>query len=159
MELEMPECALECYNQGICRKGAKDLTILKTFGIENRHLLEHHRHLLDAPAYDDNFEHCVCPNGFGGLQCEHLVDICPGGKRVCLNGGECKAFVEGDDLKFKCDCTMANSPTARYAGDYCEMESTEFCTVDRKRTARGQGQDAFCTNGGSCLGLVEHGQL
>ena len=150
MELEPQECTLECFNHGICRKGAKDLTALKRFGIHNRHLI--------YQAHSENFEHCVCPAGFAGLQCEYEVDICPGSDHVCMNGGECEPTVDGDVLRFTCDCSMARTKTSRFAGSFCEMESTQFCTIDLEKTSRGKGQDAFCTNGGKCRSFVQHGQ-
>lgn len=151
MDMTPEECTLECFNHGICRKGAKDLSILKNFGVHGRHLLDQ--------AYDDNFEHCVCPGGYGGLQCEYKVDICPGQDHLCMHGGDCDPDVDSfGRLQFTCDCSMAKTKTSRFTGAFCEMESTEFCTVDQQKTARGKGQDSFCTNNGKCRDYVEHGQ-
>ena len=151
MGMDPPDCNLECYNHGICRKGAKDLSVLKKFGI-------HHRHLQLDKSYNEDFEHCVCPAGYAGLQCEFEVDVCPGSEHVCLNGGGCEPHMEGNDLTFMCDCKSAKTKWDRFTGDYCEMQSTTFCTIDRQRTSGGKGYDAFCTNGGTCKGLVQHGQ-
>lgn len=125
----------------------------------HRHVLESNRHLLEGEAYSEDFEHCVCPAGFAGLQCEFKVDVCPGGEHVCLNGGGCNLNSLSDNgVAFQCDCSSAKSHGSRFAGDFCEMESTEYCTVDRMRPQSGLGQDAFCTNGGACVELVQHGQ-
>jgi len=64
---------------GVCRNGAKDVGFLKKFklGMTNVDL-----------SYTDDFEHCVCPKGYVGLQCEHMVDVCPGGEHICMNGAE-----------------------------------------------------------------------
>ena len=155
--LEAPACTLQCKNHGICRKGAKDVSVLNKFNLSNRRALEGHRHL--GEAYSEDFEHCVCPDGYAGLQCEYKVDVCLDGEHVCLNGGRCSlSFVEGSDSAFTCDCSSARARGSLYAGDFCEMESTEYCTVDRTRPEKGLGQDAFCANKGSCLQLVEQGQ-
>lgn len=157
--LEAPSCNLQCKNHGICRKGAKDLSVLDRFGVGHRRALESNRHLLQGEAFNDEFEHCVCPAGFAGLQCEFKVDVCPGEEHVCLNGGECNLIsAGGNEVDFQCDCSSAKAHGSRFAGDFCEMESTEYCTVDRIRPQSGLGQQTFCTNRGSCLELVQHGQ-
>lgn len=154
MGLNPPPCNLECFNMGVCRKGAKDLSVLKKFGI-----MPNNRALLDQ--YNDDFEHCVCPSGYAGLQCEFKVDVCPGGNHVCLNGGSCTAQMgteNTDTMGFGCDCREAQTTETRFAGTFCEMESTSFCTVTGEKTIQGKGLDAFCTNGGGCKALVTDGQ-
>ena len=73
------ECNLKCENMGVCRNGAKEIGFLKKFN-------------MDLPnvdlAYSDDFEHCTCPKGYVGLQCEHVVEVCPGGEHICMNGAE-----------------------------------------------------------------------
>ena len=32
-------------------------------------------------------------NASSGTQCEHMVDVCPGGEHVCMNGAEVSLFV------------------------------------------------------------------
>lgn len=134
--------------------------MLNKFNMGHRHALDSHRYLLELDNYSEDFEHCVCPSGFAGLQCEYKVDVCPGGEHICLNGGECDLFSNGagSTTAFRCDCSSAKAHGSRFAGEFCEMESTEYCTVDRKRPQSGLGQDAFCTNQGACLKLVQHGQ-
>lgn len=149
LDREPPKCNLQCFNHGICRKGAKNLAVLRKFGISNR------RHLQ---AFNEDFEHCVCPAGYAGLQCEYQIDVCPGADHICLNGGRCGPFMDGDRLQFICDCARARTARDRFAGLYCEMISTQFCTTDHQRTNQGRGQDAFCTNDGKCKALVEQGQ-
>ncbi|GAX19995.1 hypothetical protein FisN_1Lh531 [Fistulifera solaris] len=151
--LQVPTCSLQCKNHGVCRKGAKDVSMLDRFGLNK----DGHRHL--AEKYNEDFEHCVCPAGYAGLVCEYKVDVCPGGEHACLNGGECNlSTLDGGDITFKCDCSSAKASGSLFAGGFCEMESTEYCTVDRMRPDLGLGQDAFCTNKGKCLQYVEHGE-
>ena len=152
------ECNLDCMNQGICRKGAKDVSNLEKYGILNRN---RQRSLQDdlGQQYNEDFEHCVCPIGYVGLQCEHQLDICPGGEYACLNGGDCLTSIVDGHVHNACDCNDAKSldevnPPHRYAGEFCEMESTQFCTVDGHIPLGGPASQAFCTNGGTCKGLV-----
>jgi hypothetical protein len=159
MEMKPIECNLVCSNNGICRKGAKDLSALQNFTLHGR------RHLVTAvvnpssAAYNEDFEHCVCPAGYAGLRCEFQVDLCPGTPtHICMNGGSCEPDATGDSLEFTCDCDAAKNTTSRFTGNYCEMASTQFCTTDKRKTEHGKGQYAFCTNGGQCRDFVVHGQ-
>jgi hypothetical protein len=141
-------CNLTCQNHGICRKGAKDVSLLTNVAI-NETL---------KTSYNEDFEHCVCPSGYVGLQCEYQLDQCPGGAHVCLNGGDCITSPNGTSVTYGCDCTNAETDTSRFAGAFCEMESTQFCTVDKSKTNADSGINAFCTNNGKCRDFVPHGQ-
>jgi len=149
--MEYSKCNLECQNGGICRKGAKDVSFLEKFGL--------HRDLL-ASRYDANFEHCVCPRGFVGITCEYEMEVCPGQNYVCMHGGDCEITVNKDTGKagVECDCTNAQTSRSRFAGQYCEVRSTEFCTEDGEKTPNGPGFNAFCTNGAECLDTVDKGE-
>jgi hypothetical protein len=151
-EAHQTECTLECHNHGVCRKGAKDLTLLKTLGVNRLNGL--------GETYSENFEHCVCPPGYVGLTCEHKMDVCPSGNQVCMNGAQCipETSIMGYTLTFGCDCSKARHPDHKFAGASCEYVSNEFCTVDETKPLKGVGEDAFCTNGGKCLDKVEHGE-
>jgi len=148
---ETPACLLQCENHGICRKGAKDISGLEEYGIDNSDLQQ---------AYTEDFEHCVCPRGYVGLQCEYQLDICPGGAHACLNGGQCVALHPGsvlvDNRTYGCDCTKAETGDSRFAGLRCEMESTEFCTEDGSKSSTGVGLNNFCTNNGRCRDHVPY---
>ena len=149
-EKDHATCNLECQNGGICRKGAKDLSILDKFDFSR----------LDGSfdnTHTDDFEHCVCPIGYVGLTCEFKLDICPGGTHACMHGAECipRMNTETNKLEFQCDCTKADEHGLRYAGEYCQFESTEFCTDNAARPPA--GNDAFCVNGGECLDFVSPG--
>lgn len=137
---EDTECKLKCQNNGVCRNGAKDVGFLKKFN-------------MDMPTSTESFEHCVCPKGYVGVQCEHMVDVCPGGEHVCMNGAECVPDDSDGRLQYKCDCDTIHEPFHKYAGDFCELKSTELCTFNG-RPGTGKNKDAYCVNGGRCQGHV-----
>lgn len=151
---ETPEpCNLSCFNHGICRKGSKDISVLKRYGLMDSFGGD------DAnmqQAYTANFEHCVCPSGFVGLQCEYQLDMCPGGVHACLNGGDCTSSADNKGkITYGCSCDKAQTKLSRFAGDFCEMQSTQFCTADGDKPQSGPSINAFCTNGGTCKEFVE----
>lgn len=146
------ECNLECRNHGICRKGAKDVSVLEKFAVGDGH--NRRRHLMQA--FNEDFEHCVCPRGYVGLQCEYQLDMCPGGAHACLNGGECVTIADGSDVTYACNCATAQTDLTRFAGESCEMEATQFCTIDGGKSKSGRGVSNFCTNGGQCLEFVPY---
>jgi hypothetical protein len=48
---------------------------------------------------------------------------------------------------YSCDCrTASNAENSLFAGDYCQSESTSFCS-EKANDANGR---LFCTNGGTC---------
>lgn len=149
-EKEHADCDLPCNNNGICRKGSKDLSLLDKFNVNRLDGTIDHSHNHD-------FEHCACPIGYVGLACEFKLDVCPGATHACMHGAECKPRVnrETHTLEFQCDCSKADEYGLRFAGKYCQFESTEYCTSDRTRPPR--GSDAFCVNGGECKGFVSNG--
>jgi len=117
-------------------------------------------HIVWQNTYSEDFEHCVCPAGYAGLQCEYEINVCAGGQKVCLNGGSCFPRLIKDDTEivFDCDCRQARKGDSRFAGDFCEMQSTEFCANDGLPPSRGASQDAFCTNEGTCRETISYGQ-
>ena len=68
-------CSLSCENNGVCRNGAKDVSFFEKFNLDMPDIHELH---------SNEFEHCVCPKGFVGLQCEAMVEVCPGGEHICM---------------------------------------------------------------------------
>jgi hypothetical protein len=101
-----------------------------------------------------NYEHCVCPEGFTGVQCEYEVETCENGEHNCLNGGACvKVAGEGDEYKHACDCAGDADNTRHFSGFFCEHAATSICTVDDPSSSRLDrifNVHAFCTNGGTC---------
>jgi hypothetical protein len=110
--------------------------------------------------HSELFEHCVCPHNFFGIQCEHKLEICPGGDHVCLHGSQCVAKNEGGstaDKHYVCDCDSAFDSLDKYAGKYCQYSSTDICTKNGQ-PGMGKANFAFCVNNGMCKGKVEDGE-
>jgi hypothetical protein len=145
---------LECQNDGICRKGAEDVSFLTKFGLDRS--LDQSTTL--SLGYNQDFEHCVCPRGYAGLQCEYKMEICPGREYVCMHGGECKILMNNGNVDIRCDCEDAETGKSRFTGNFCEVPSTAFCTESGHKTSDGPGYDAFCTQGGTCKSLVADGK-
>lgn len=139
---EYTSCNLVCENEGFCRKGVKDVGFLEPYTENVSHLNETH---------NEDFEHCVCPEGYTGLTCDHKVEICGENEHVCFHGSKCVS----NDGVHACDCRTTDSTIAdRFAGDSCEHLSTDIC-VDGDLLP---GQTAgFCTNGGICIDYVKPG--
>lgn len=132
-------CSLQCLNEGVCSKGAKDLGIIN--------------HLSNveeiSQSYNEDFEHCVCKDGYVGLQCEHEVEICPSGTHVCLYGSKCVKFGNVDG----CDCSESND--FNLAGESCEHKSSRPGeTICTKGDVGVVTPRSFCLNGGSCNAYV-----
>jgi hypothetical protein len=148
-----PPCNMTCSNNGVCRKGAKDTSVLTRFGISTPQMEE-----LRNATHNNDFEHCVCPRGYAGLACEFEMELCPGNDHICMNGATCIPVRDSNGLHFECDCASATTPFHKYAGLYCEFESTVFCTVDGSAPSKEASSNAFCTNNGQCQALVEGGE-
>ena len=128
-EGEAHKCELDCYNNGICKIGIKNYDSI-------RPVLRDYFQLQKVGS--DN--HCICPTGFTGQQCETRITNC--GSVDCLNGSKCKYSFEPNGKKhYYCDCLEAPGPQL-YAGLSCESASTSFCDFD----VGGE----FCTNQGTC---------
>lgn len=139
------ECNLVCENDGVCAEGAKDLGSLHDTISDVSH--------LNQTFHSEHFTHCICPDGFIGLTCQHKLEICGKGDHVCLHGSTC---VEGDNEKYTCDCSKADEivgPNTKpvFAGDSCQYTGTDICTI-------GDGSPGkplyFCVNGGTCKAQV-----
>lgn len=120
------QCNLQCKNNGKCRQGIKDLGLLSNFNDLT--------HLINQTVDRHAFEHCVCPDGFTGLFCEHKINVCGAGKHVCFHGSHC--VQNGED--WRCNCLNTEDPTA---GNFCQHKATSVCN---------QAQRTFCVNGGIC---------
>lgn len=147
------ECNLQCKNGGECRLGAKDHSFFDKFagqGLEEKTDVTH-----------INLQHCVCPTGFFGMQCEHEIDICGKGKHVCLHGSKCKPVNESDpeNMSYVCDCEASHNSLEHYAGKFCQYESTDICTItDSGKLGLSKDGDAFCVNNGRCKKTVASGE-
>jgi hypothetical protein len=142
-------CNLECSNNGRCRTGIKDFGTAKgsNWGLE----------FLNKTHI--NYEHCVCPDGYTGLQCEYEVETCANGEHNCLKGGTCvKVTDEGGKVKHACDCKSASNSTHKFAGLFCEHSSTSLCMLPDASSIGGDDRTnlvGFCTNGGACKTTVQ----
>ena len=91
--------------------------------------------------------HCVCKDGYAGVQCDFEVEKC--GNGACLNGSKC--LTRKDPLTNKeiahCDCTQAHYDGKLYAGRWCQYDSTTYC--DGAKDGVGENLH-FCVNGGEC---------
>lgn len=137
-------CTLSCDNEGKCRKGAKDVTLISQFGSDLEGFNQTHT---------ETWEHCVCPDGYFGVQCEHQLEICPGGDHVCLHGSKCMARHDGTELNQECDCDAGFDAIEKHAGKFCQYTSTDICTKHGKPGV-GKANFAFCVNSGRCRAKV-----
>ena len=97
-EEEEEECSLPCYNGGLCE------------------------------VVFDEWERCLCQDGFYGYSCEYLDEsTCP---IECVNGGRCTSLASAGDRRRR------RSLEEGYY--YCEEYHPTYCPLD-------------CQNGGACV--------
>jgi len=129
-------CSLNCLNGGRCQFGFRDITQAEQF-----------YHTTVNP--NENFQHCVCPDGYGGRYCEIQHDECGPSGHFCYHGGSCKSLTspQGDMTQYFCDCTnAADHRSDQYVGQMCHYPATSFCTK-----SPGVNGHPFCANNGKCL--------
>lgn len=132
---------MKCKNGGNCRKGSKNdehvQELLAKYGSELGHLGLNVTHNKDV-------EHCACPDGYVGLECEYSMKSCgkDGNEHPCFAGSEC-SMVNGVP---SCVCSSADSAVA---GIYCQHQPSDVCVASNK--AQIHGNQGFCTNGGVCV--------
>jgi Notch-like protein len=126
----VPNCKLECQNDGLCTRGIKsyDTALYNGFWAQN----------------DGNFQHCECKEGFYGLTCEAEAVAC--GESQCFHGGTCVQTLNSKNKAiFACDCNTAKAEGASWAGQYCQSKATNYCSKDVD-----QNGQLFCANNGDC---------
>jgi hypothetical protein len=127
----VPECDLECANAGQCSLGIKsyDEALLSEFWA----------------LHDGNFMYCSCPEGWYGPTCEIEGKAC-GSNMTCFNGAGCLETLHSDgQIKFTCDCSVANTDETSFSGEFCENSATTYCTKNEDQNGK-----LFCVNGGTC---------
>jgi hypothetical protein len=150
-------CLLECYNGGTCRKGSKEQSSIVSSLASNSTDL--------TTTHSEDYEHCVCPQNFTGLQCTTLVEACEdtdgdeNPDHFCFNGGVCTTATQyrtgSNDFRPGCNCTTATVNESPVTGTACQHESSSICTVGFKEV----GQIlSFCANGGTCISHVNPGE-
>jgi hypothetical protein len=74
------------------------------------------------------------------------------GPAHCFNGAACLETIDtAGNTTYSCDCrTASNAENSLFAGDYCQSESTSFCS-EKANDANGWPPRLFCTNGGTHL--------
>jgi len=132
-EVEDAECDLDCSGRGVCRNGIKDISDLGDATNAN-HLSYTH----------DDFQHCVCVDGWTGINCEHEITNCDTNGHFCLHGSECVEESSG-----LCDCSKADSDIAdNFAGDHCE-HTADVCISEVGNPT------SYCANGGKCKSTTD----
>lgn len=127
----VPDCDLDCENGGACNLGIKDYDT----AVYNAFWATH----------DGNFQFCECPEGYFGNECQVEGEKC--GDSHCFNGAACLQTLDSDGkTTYQCDCRAANDNEKSYGGEYCQAESTTFCTKNPDHNGH-----LFCVNGGTCL--------
>mmetsp|Transcript_37324 Transcript_37324/g.90663 ORF Transcript_37324/g.90663 Transcript_37324/m.90663 type:complete len:670 (-) Transcript_37324:63-2072(-) len=150
------KCTLDCQNGGSCRMGhPQDSSLLTQFGSDLAHL---------NVSSAELFQHCVCPVGYFGIQCEHEMEVCPGGQHLCLHGSRCVDSDDGFDFEgekvsvnHKCDCDSAFTADEKYAGKFCQYSSTDLCIKNADTGSDRSSNNAFCVNNGICKARVDSG--
>ena len=161
-------CSLRCLNGGKnCANGPTDMTLISNL-VSSHHLNTEH---IEWSEWEHDFRHyhCVCEDGWFGVQCEVPGEQCrnhshEGQPHVCFHGSKCMDDGNKDPV---CDCSYAASavtseehtaadghkdPAQRFAGDHCEHAATDICTIGAGDT---EGQILyFCVNGGICKDYV-----
>jgi hypothetical protein len=127
------ECNTQCDNGGKCIKGVKDHGALKFHMNQIGHIVNE--------TVNENFEHCLCPTGFAGVNCEHVMETCEDSAHFCFNGGTCVTAPSGE---LGCDCSNTNA-----VGAFCQHKADDG-TGEVCPTSLGFPSGAFCSNDGVC---------
>ena len=93
-------------------------------------------------SHSKDVEHCACPDGFVGLECEYSMTTCgdDGSAHPCFAGSECSIVNKVPT------CVCEDADTAA-AGIYCQHKPSDVCDKSNKEV---NGNRGFCTNGGIC---------
>jgi len=168
-----PVCNLDCFHDGICKIGVKDYQSISP------PLREYFEQQTDSDGLvGEAQQHCVCPKGFTGRQCEASILVCGGDDNSsttthsCLNGGDCGTITSlppsssssssssrggiGETEYVYCDCGAAasNSTTTQEGGGLEVQFAGNACESSSSTFCTAPDGfdplDFYCTNGGIC---------
>ncbi|KAM3184572.1 hypothetical protein ACTXT7_008077 [Hymenolepis weldensis] len=106
-----------CKNGGVCVDGVNNYTCECAPGFRGKLCEDAFQYCIDenpcknegvCVMHNPTGFKCICPQGWGGLDCSENLDDCEYNK--CQNGGVCKDSVGG----YNCECPHG------YTGEYCE---------------------------------------
>lgn len=111
---------------------------------------------------------CECDPGFAGADCSFPYEICPDAVRQCFGtGSRCvkdsnnargdngNGFSLGLVSEYSCSCDDdASDVSDPFEIRQCETPESQHCEEGRSTPS----EYAFCTNGGTCLAMVRHGE-
>ena len=147
-------CNIECRNGGVCA-----------------YVTDNHDQVSALARSGILVQHCICPQGFGGVACEIPVERCLtvypdpevplSVERPATNPrhGDVQYICEHSkkpcdrlpDDSYTCACHVADRVDARAAGRACRKWNTEYCTGSfQVSVSTPTPQVYFCTNGGKC---------
>ena len=106
---------MPCYNNG------QYVNAAPSYDDDSESLMN----LGHAPPRNESLEHCICHNGFTGLNCEAKYYEYGNGEHMCLHGSKC---ILKDDL-WTCECEEAFCEDHKYAGEICQRHHTTICTT------------------------------
>jgi hypothetical protein len=140
---DVPDCTLDCGDKGTCRHGIKEISGLGDAAHADYLSITH-----------EDFQHCVCEEGYTGFNCDYSLHVCEETEDLfCLHGAKCE--LDSDGLSV-CDCQMATgSSTERFYGQHCEFLITSVCSVSARDPI---STKKFCVNDGECKRVVESHQ-
>lgn len=134
---DVPKCTLDCAGHGTCTYGIKDHSPLGSATYANGLNQTH-----------DNYQHCVCKEGYTGIYCDRQIDLCRHGDLFCLHGSKCR--LDTTTGATFCDCHLAGGEDGElYYGEYCEFIITTTCSFS-EGIENNDPRAAFCVNDGVC---------
>ncbi|VUZ54040.1 unnamed protein product [Hymenolepis diminuta] len=135
-----------CKNGGVCVDGVNNYTCECAPGFRGKLCEDAFQYCIDenpcknegvCVMHNPTGFKCICPQGWGGLDCSENLDDCEYNK--CQNGGTCKDSVGG----YNCECPRG------YTGEYCEHSIPSRITVVKSSVSFGCTFNR-CMNGSVC---------
>ena len=138
-------CDLTCLHGGTCRKGNAAAWVGEdSVGGDN---------LLPENAFNDDFERCVCPQGYTGRRCEHSYQECGNGEHICLDGAVCVPPKDVNHL-WTCKCD-------KNSGSTCNRHTSAECISPESHHSVYRGLESLilCVNDGVCTTYSQDGRM